>query len=320
MNVRLVLLFVLSFVNTPELTAAERNTVILLSFDGARPDYFSDQKSPHVMSVGRMGWHGTLTSIFPTESFPNHATLISGCDTSQHGIVSNKFVDPTRGPFEYLMDPSWMDCEPVWFTAETKGIKTAITYWPLHGQGSWKQKNPTYQNTFSTHDIRDIIRFDDADKIKQILSWLRLPEEKRPRLILSWFADIDTAGHAYGPDSPEVVTAVREYDQLLGILLEALQSDSHDDPFNLMIVSDHGMAEMKYAINVEALRKGLVEKGVNETVVKASGTNAIVYFNKISGAQKKGVVKWLSDIGHKTGSFDLYERNQIPRRWHFTHA
>jgi predicted AlkP superfamily pyrophosphatase or phosphodiesterase len=79
-----------------------------------------------------------------------------------------------------------------------------------------------------------------SDKAVQILSWLDLPLEARPELIVSYFPDVDHAGHAGGPDSVLVEDALKRVNDMIGQLLRGLQERNLTGVVNLIVVSDHG--------------------------------------------------------------------------------
>lgn len=81
----------------------------------------------------------------------------------------------------------------------------------------------------------------DKTRIDSVLSWLAYPESKRPRFITLYFSFIDHLGHRYGPDSPEIVQGISRMDSLIGYLGDGLKRVPQE--VNLVVVSDHGMAE-----------------------------------------------------------------------------
>ncbi|MDQ5979422.1 MAG: hypothetical protein QG602_2396, partial [Verrucomicrobiota bacterium] len=90
--------------------------------------------------------------------------------------------------------------------------------------------------------------FDKAIKAEQrvdgLLAWLELPPAERPKFLTLYFDLVDDAGHEFGPTAPETVAAVRTADAAVGRLLEGLARLGLRDSANLVIVSDHGMADI----------------------------------------------------------------------------
>jgi predicted AlkP superfamily pyrophosphatase or phosphodiesterase len=73
---------------------------------------------------------------FPSVTFPNHYTMVTGLNPESHGIVGNTFIDPATGEefnyqiAEHSMQPKWWSAaEPIWVSLEDKGIPTAIHMW-----------------------------------------------------------------------------------------------------------------------------------------------------------------------------------------------
>jgi predicted AlkP superfamily pyrophosphatase or phosphodiesterase len=92
----------------------------------------------------------------------------------------------------------------------------------------------------------------EAAKVAQILAWLDLPPGQRPRLVMSWWHGADAAGHAKGPDHPDVVKELSEQDHELGALLAGLDARSAWNHTTLIVVSDHGMTRADHAVPIAA--------------------------------------------------------------------
>lgn len=296
-------------------TAESARTVILLSFDGTRTDALTQENAPHFLALEKEGWHGSITPIFPSETFPNHTAMLTGATAQDHGIVSNKFLDAERGPFTFEMDPSWIGAEPLWVILEKKEIPTAIILWPLYGLGSWKGWHPTYETKLSKKDlIHEIIHTDDQKKFDTILSLLQLSEKKRPRFIASWFVEIDTQGHATGSGSPQVNKAISRYDMLLAEFLKKFYQLPQSKNCDLIIVSDHGMAKVRTGLSVPYLEQQLNQFGSVKII--QSGPNARLY---CSPSVVASLYPFLKKLGDHTHAFDVYRGNQLPEAWHDRH-
>ena len=81
-------------------------------------------------------------------------------------------------------------------------------------------------------------------RVDQVLEWLALPEAERPRFLTMSFSLVDSAGHAFGPESDEVMAAAAEADRLLGRLVDGVEAAGLAGDTHLIVVSDHGMAEL----------------------------------------------------------------------------
>ncbi|MDZ7266658.1 MAG: ectonucleotide pyrophosphatase/phosphodiesterase [candidate division KSB1 bacterium] len=216
-------------------------TVILISIDGFRHDYLDRAAAPNLQRLARNGVraHGMIPA-FPSKTFPNHYTLVTGLYPEHHGIVSNTMLDP-EGKARFRIsdraaveDSRWWGGEPLWVTAQKQGQLTATYFW-VGSEAEILGTRPAYWKRYA-HNTPNRAR------VAQVLAWLDLPKPQRPTLITLYFSTVDEAGHEFGPDSPEVMQAVAAIDTVIGTLLEGLAARDIFQQVNLIIVSDHGMA------------------------------------------------------------------------------
>lgn len=217
--------------------------VIMISFDGFRWDYLNRGITPALQSVMDEGVHASsLRPSFPSKTFPNHYSIITGMYTENHGIIANYFRNPKTGEIYSIADTNskwdskWYNGEPFWETAGKNGIKTASIFWPASELRGDKNQ-PDY---FKFYD-RDMPY---NDRIDTLISWLLKPAELRPRFLSLYFSATDTYGHKYGPNSPEVNNAIKQLDKASGYLLQRLDNSGLADSVDLIFVSDHGMTEV----------------------------------------------------------------------------
>lgn len=227
---------------TPSPAAPSHPMVVLISIDGFRSDYLDRGLTPTLSRLAREGTTGPMQPSFPTKTFPNHYTLVTGLRPDHHGVVNNTMEDPAiPGVTFRLSDKAavadrrwWDDGEPIWVTAENAGIPTATLFWPgseapIHGVRP-----------------RDWLPFDqdmggDA-RVDQLLAWLDRPAGDRPGFATLYFDVVDTAGHRFGPDSAELNAAVASVDASMTRLLAGLRASGLEDQVVLVVVADHGMA------------------------------------------------------------------------------
>ena len=224
--------------------AAEKaHYVVLVSLDGFRWDYAERDGATHLLALGKQGtWapEGMLPS-YPSLTFPNHFTIVTGLYPEHHGLVANSFVDEAKQARYALKDASavtdgtWYSGVPLWSLAESQGMRSACLFWP----GS-EAKIAGYQPTYYLH-FND--KIDDGARIAQVLAWLRLPSADRPHFITLYYSEPDHEGHEFGPDAQETRAAVRKVDNLVGRLKAGL--DATGLPIDLVVVSDHGMARVE---------------------------------------------------------------------------
>ena len=226
-------------VNHP--AAASRPYVVLVSFDGFRPDYLERFHTPAFDRLAARGLRAAgLISVFPSLTFPGHYSIATGLHPEAHGIVANRFYDPVRDDeFDYrerqdAQDGAWWGGEPIWVTAETQGMVAAAFFFP----GTEADIGGLRPSHWRPYDGG----VPNAARVEQVLDWLALPEAARPHLITLYFSLVDSAGHDLGPASADMLHSVEAADRLLGRLLDGIAALPHAERVALVVVSDHGMA------------------------------------------------------------------------------
>jgi alkaline phosphatase D len=221
--------------------AQGQHYVVLVSLDGFRWDYAKRDNATHLLALGKQGvWapQGMMPS-YPSLTFPNHYTLVTGLYPEHHGLVANSFYDPARKQRYAYTDPqaatdgTWYGGVPLWSLAESQGMRTACLFWP-GSEATIAGFQPTYYLHFDN-------KIDENARIRQVLAWLRLPPPDRPHFITLYYAEPDHQGHSFGPDAQETRAAALRMDGLVGVLKAAL--DATGLPIDLVVVSDHGMVQ-----------------------------------------------------------------------------
>ncbi|WP_242095222.1 ectonucleotide pyrophosphatase/phosphodiesterase [Sphingomonas sp. CROZ-RG-20F-R02-07] len=235
---------------TAETPDARRAPVtILISIDGFRPDYLTRGVTPHLNALAATGVSASMRPSFPTKTFPNHWTLVTGLVPDHHGIVGNRMEDVRRPGTVFTMatdDPFWWNAaEPIWVTAKRAGIRTATMLWP-GANVAWGSTVTANEHGVITGGVRpdDWAQYNanlsGDQRVDTVIDWLRRPAATRPGFVTLYFDTVDAAGHDNGPDSPAVTAAVADVDREIGRLVAGLAA--LHQPADLVIVADHGMA------------------------------------------------------------------------------
>jgi alkaline phosphatase D len=232
--------------NSPE--ALKAHYVVLVSLDGFRWDYAARDGAKNLLALGKQGaWapQGMYPS-YPSLTFPNHFTIVTGLYPEHHGLVANSFYDETRqaryaiADQQAVTDGSWYSGVPLWSLAESQGMRTAVLFWP-GSEAKIAGFQPTWYARFdSKTEATDAVqqaRIDDA------VALLELPVTERPHFIAMYYNEPDHEGHEFGPDAPETRVAERKMDAMVGKLKAALAATRL--PIDLVVVSDHGMARVE---------------------------------------------------------------------------
>eukprot|EP00064_Thunnus_orientalis_P009268 superscaffoldBa00001164_g9291 len=218
-----------------------RPPLILVSLDGFRAEYLKDHGS-HLPVINKLRNYGTTTPymrpVYPTKTFPNHYSIVTGLYPESHGIVDNKMYDVTRNAFFSLktdekFNPKWYQGEPHRKIAFEQRVETVFEWLSLP-QGE------------RYHVLFVIIT----------TTLLRVPSKKhlsitlncgfcdfRPDFITLYLDEPDSAGHRYGPASKQVIEALKNVDRIMGMLMDGLKQKNLHNCVNIIIVSDHGMEE-----------------------------------------------------------------------------
>jgi len=276
--------------------------LILVSLDGFRYDYAKRYHAEHLLALGAEGAsapEGMLPS-YPSITFPNHYTIVTGLYPEHHGIVANSFYDPARKEtYNYhdktVVDGTWYGGTPLWVLAEQQGMRSASFFW-VGSEADIQGMRPSYYLKFDG-------RFPNGKRVEQVLAWLHLPPEHRPHMITLYFSDTDSAGHQYGPDSSQVADAVHELDGEIGKLMDGIKESKL--PVDLIVLADHGMAEVKGApIHLD-------QYGLNPSSF-APIVGLGLYPKSEDDAQKA-----YEALRGKSDKFAVYRRAQVPAYLHF---
>ncbi|XP_061563005.1 ectonucleotide pyrophosphatase/phosphodiesterase family member 1 [Cololabis saira] len=218
----------------------DKPPLILVSLDGFRARYLKDHKS-HIPIINKLRTGTTapyIRPVYPTKTFPNHYSIVTGLYPESHGIVDNKMYDVTRNAFfslktEEKYNPVWYQGEPIWITARRQKLKTGTFFWP----GSDVAISGTFPNFYKVFDKS--ITFDA--RLDTVLEWLSLPRGERPDFFTLYLDEPDTTGHRYGPESSEIISSLENVDRILGKLMDGLAARNLSQCANIIVVSDHGM-------------------------------------------------------------------------------
>lgn len=267
LNLSIIVLLLLSLPTK----GSEEQTVVLISLDGFRWDYIEKHGAKNIANIAKQGVRGhKMRPVYPTKTFPNHISMVTGLLPINHGVVENRFCDTKRSDC-YSMgkgkdDSTWLSGIPLWNLASMQGLKSATYFWP-ESDARFNGMLPDYYYHYSKHS-------DYQKRVDQIVQWLTLPKEQRPRLVISYFSLVDTMGHEFGPDAMQTRDAVQQLDNLIGQLHNRINELSINA--NLVLVSDHGMSQVdpEQSIALDTLPKD------DAFMVKNTGPRVLIYANQ----------------------------------------
>jgi len=279
--------------------------VILISADGFRYDYAEKYMADNLLTLSREGVRAaSMIPSYPTLTFPNHYSLVTGMYPSHHGLVSNYFYDPGRNA-SYSMrnantvkDGSWYGGMPFWVLAEQQQMLTASFYW-VGSEADIKGILPTYH--YSYNEVIPIER-----RIQIVLDWLQLPPDRRPHLITFYFPEVDHSGHSYGPDSPKTGEAVRWVDSSIKKLTDAVKTTGL--PVNFIFVSDHGMTN----IDVENTLPMPSAVDTSKFIIPRGSELVVLYAKNI-----KDILPTYQKLKKQENGFKVYFKSEMSKQLHY---
>ncbi|XP_074382984.1 uncharacterized protein LOC141724662 [Apium graveolens] len=224
--------------STP-LTKLKNPVVVLISSDGFRFGYQYKTPTPNINRLIENGTEATLglIPVFPTLTFPNHYSIVTGLYPPYHGIINNFFLDPKTGD-RFTMashEPKWWLGEPLWETVVNHGLKAATYFWPGSEviKGSW-----TCPLNLCVH-YNGSVPFED--RVDKVLSYFDMPSDDIPVFMTLYFEEPDHQGHKVGTDDPQITEAVARIDGLIGRLIDGLERRGVFQDVSIIMVGDHGM-------------------------------------------------------------------------------
>ena len=228
---------------------SDENIVIVISLDGLRFDYLERTETEAFSYITKAGARASsLVPVYQSSTFPTHVTMATGVTPDLHGILHNSFYDKERGSFSYSPDASWIQSEPVWSIVENQDIKTATYFW-VGSETDWRETSISYSKAPFNG------RISEKEKLDQILEWLDMDIDLRPRLIMSWWHGTDSVAHQKGATHPDVFKQLNKQDKILFQLIEEISLRNIWNKVTLLVVSDHGMSDVSNFINLKEILK-----------------------------------------------------------------
>ncbi len=287
--------------------AQDPTPVLLISLDGFRNDYPEKVATPNLHALATNGVRAAaMRPVFPSKTFTNHYTIVTGLLPTHHGIVSNTMYDPVMAAWFRLSDTgavrnaAWWGGEPIWVTAVRQGQRSACFFWP-GSEAAIGGVRPTYWKPYvhvTPHD----------ERIRQVLAWFDLPASERPAIITLYFSDTDDAGHRFGPDSPELLAAVQKVDSSIGLLLDGLAARGLRERVNVIVVSDHGMSA------VDSSRVLYWDDALDASTVRSIEEGPILTFN----VPADSVPVYVGRLNRLSPRLKAYASGDLPERFAYS--
>jgi predicted AlkP superfamily pyrophosphatase or phosphodiesterase len=301
----LALAFVTAFQLVPPVlqaaTPAADRLVVLISVDGLAHYYFDDPKAP-MPTIRKLAAEGArakwMRCSFPTVTWTNHTTLVTGVNPGKHGVIGNDYFDRDQlKAVPFIPDPIFnkeeiVNTPTIYDLAHDAGLKTGGICWPAsRGAKTWNWTVPDVfdQATFEKYSTPELLA--DAKEVgipyeKQMEWCQKINEGKpmrdsmyarlatliiakhKPNLICLHLMTVDSAEHSYGHHTPEAYWAIHDSDSRVRDVVDAVEAAGMKDKTTFVVTSDHGFINFTKLVqpNVMLKKAGLVTAALGNKI------------------------------------------------------
>ncbi len=282
----------------------DHQSVLLISLDGFAFDYRGKAFTPALDSMVNNGATAqALIPVFPSKTFPNHYTQVTGLYPEDHGIIGNRMYDPEFNEYFSLTEPSvrdgkWYGGEPIWVTCQRQGLTSATMFWPGSDAEIAGSRPDDYFvfNGAVTYQAR----------VQQVLDWMER-DMARPHFISLYFEAVDQAGHGNGPDHPQVIEAIEAMDALLNELFQGIVNLGLQEFINIIIVSDHGMTE------IGRERVIFLDDYLDLNQVEVVNWSPLLELIPLTGEEESVY----QSLAGQHPNWQVFRKQDLPEHWHY---
>ncbi|OKS85577.1 hypothetical protein RG47T_1023 [Mucilaginibacter polytrichastri] len=280
--------------------------VIMISIDGFRYDYAEKHHAVHLKQLGAGGVHAeSMIPSYPSLTFPNHYSLVTGLYPAHHGLVQNYFYDRNfKSLYSYksktATEGKWYGGTPIWLLAERQKMLSASFYW-VGSEADIQGKYPTYYYKYNE-------QIGIHDRIQTVVNWLEQPADRRPHLITFYFPEVDHQGHKFGPDAQETDKAVHFVDSAIYELTKAVKATGLK--VNYVIVSDHGMT------NIDREHSPVTPAIALDTAKFIKADEGVLMH--LYAKNPDDIQSAYAEIKAQAKDYQVYLRDSLPAKWHYS--
>uniref|UniRef100_A0A8C5JM18 Ectonucleotide pyrophosphatase/phosphodiesterase 3 n=1 Tax=Junco hyemalis TaxID=40217 RepID=A0A8C5JM18_JUNHY len=289
--------------------------LILFSMDGFRAEYLDTWSSllPNMEKLKTCGTHSKyMRAVYPTKTFPNHYTIVTGLYPESHGIIDNNMYDVDLNAHfslsgEEKFKPAWWKGQPVWLTAMSQNLKAGTFFWP----GSDVPIGGKYPTLYTIYN--GSVPYEE--RISGILKWLDNAQSERPDIYTLYIEQPDSSGHSFGPVSAGVIKALQLADKAVGMLMDGLKQRNLHKCVNLIVLADHGM-EKTYCKKLEYMTNYFKEVDFYLYAGPAARIRAKDVPKDYFTFDSEGIIKNLT-CRRSPQHFKPYLTPDLPKRFHY---
>jgi arylsulfatase A-like enzyme len=270
--------------------ASPRGHVVVVVWDGMRPDFVSEQNTPTLATLAKRGvTFRNHHSVFPSSTEVNGAAISTGSYPVHSGIIANNEYRPSIDPLkpihtetleavrkgDQLTRGGYVRRPTIAEVVRRAGGKTVVAGAKpvvLLADRSQRLTNDAGMNVFAGVTLPSTLlplltnrygRFPIESSLEPSRNdWVirvvadPLWQSELPAFSFIWMNEPDFTQHQTGPGSVLSITALRRVDRNLAQLLQALEARGALESTDLIVVSDHGFSTVSSKVDlVESLQK-----------------------------------------------------------------
>jgi predicted AlkP superfamily pyrophosphatase or phosphodiesterase len=321
--------------------------LVLLSVDGLRPELYrapgSHRRFPNLSALEKAGARAeAVESIYPTTTYPAHATIVTGLPPRAHGIYSHlASLDPTEKARPWCWFARVLRAPALWDVARASGRRSAAISWPVSAGAAidhnipeiWDPARPDPLRDFETAarhatpglfpEVASVLapmlatpQSADPDRMRGEAA-LYLWNRYQPDLLLVHFVYYDQRAHAFGPTSEQALAALESADREVGRIRDAI---SKDRTATLVVLSDHGFVPVeKEAAPLAVLtEQGLFARGADGSLalrrlgaVHAGGSFAVYWLEEPSADDRQRLEKAVERLRASGAVQEVIDRQKL---------
>ena len=287
----------------------ESKYLIVISFDAVSSEDINKLKQlnnfKYLIDNGSLITN--VESIYPTLTYPAHATIMTGMYPKNHGIINNTLNEFSDSNPNWYWYRKYIKSNTLYDLASENGLTTAALLWPVSGRSSIDYNlteifaPKPWQNQLVMSALSGSIKFQlDLNKrfghLRKGLSQPALDNfvhesakytitKYKPNLLLIHYTDVDTNRHHYGYDSKEANEALLRHNERLGEIIQALKEANIFEESTIVTLGDHSALDGNYMIRLNSLfrQAGLLKVNKNgviksyKAVAKSCDGSSYVY-------------------------------------------
>ncbi|MBS4537125.1 alkaline phosphatase family protein [Clostridium sp. D2Q-11] len=305
--------------------------LIIISFDGLSTlDFEYINTLPNFKRfIQNSSYCRNVYSIYPSLTYPAHASIVTGKHPKNHKIINNTLIQPNRISPDWYWQRSYIKSQTFYDIAINNGMKVAALLWPVTGKSKiqynmpeifsnrpWQNQiivsllngSPMYQIGMN-HKYGNIRKGKSQPELDNFIQkcLINTLTNKKPDITMAHFTDLDTKRHYHGFDSKEAKDSLLRHDKRLGEILDCLKETDMDEDSTLVILGDHSSLNEDKIINFNVVLKeeGFIKvNSKNEikewkAILKNCGGSAYIYTKNNDSEMKNKIKKILEKFNSK---------------------